>query len=529
MEYLWKRESDQIDSLYVDLIALKRQNDIVRQSENDREEPTIHKSLKDSQWSTELRLKGNVKFRSGLWTEAMSLYNQSLCCAEIDSENVALAYAHRSECFFNLKHYAEAIIDIELAEKAHVPKRLLPKLADIKLKSQNLLKSMEKSRIEPITLSYAPDENHSCMANVLKINCNQQFGRHIIATDDIPVGKTVLIEQDFLSQRCDDEPVCYTCFREKTNFIACAQCCDVVFCNIDCMNQNPTHKWECGTHFAQLHHRMKLHIRAILLAIETFSTVDALMRFVENVLHESSDPVPASLHSAKSKYHFFFKLSTSAPFAEKHFEKVVEIYENVMALRKVRVLFSGEPKRRFLMHLVMHHFCIIKTNSIMSKNPWSSISVLNVVSMLNHSCSPNIFHPRKGNHQYCVTIRPVKKGQQLFISYVPLNNELSTEERQQKFKSSWSFRCYCEKCDPVNESHSFNQTIDSDLITADPGYQFLLENFRIEGNAQQLTVLMDECISLLNKHGQTQWLMETQTVVTIFILLYVEMLLGTTF
>lgn len=516
MEYLWKRENDQIDSPYVDLIALKQQSESVQ---HDRDEQTIHNSLKDNQWSTELRLEGNVKCRSGLWNEAMSLYNQSLCYAEIDSGNVALAYAHRSKCFFNLKLYAEAIIDIELAEMANVPKRLQPKLADIKLKSQNLLKSIEKSPIAPITLSYKADEHFPCMANALEMKCNQQFGRHIVASDDIPAGKTVLIEEDFLSQRCDDELVCYTCFREKTNFIACAQCCDVVFCHIDCMNRNPTHKWECGTHFAQLHYRMKFHIRAILLAIETFSNVDALMRFVESVLYENPNKVPCSLHSAKSKYHFFFKLSTSAPFSEKYFHKIVKIYENIMALGKVRVLFSDEPKRRFLMHLVMHHFCIIKTNSIISKSPWSSMSVFNVMSMLNHSCAPNIYHPRKTNHQYCVTIRPVKRGQQLFISYVPLNNELSTEERQQKFKSSWDFRCNCEKCDPTNEA------IDSVLITTDPCYHFLLENFCIEGNPKQLTILMGKCISFLNKHGQTRWLMETQTVVTIFILVYIEMLL----
>lgn len=37
------------------------------------------------------------------------------------------------------------------------------------------------------------------MANVLKIQRNNEFGRHVVSKCDIPAGETVLIEDNFIS------------------------------------------------------------------------------------------------------------------------------------------------------------------------------------------------------------------------------------------------------------------------------------------------------------------------------------------
>lgn len=511
MENLWKKHVNQTG--YIKLFSS------IQSSECD-EDLRLYKSYKNNQRSTDLRMNGNVKFRQGHWLEAMKLYNQSLCFAETGSENVALAYANRSHCFYQLKMYAESIVDIELAKNANVPVRLIRKLEERKEKSIDNLNLVENSSKNIVKLSYESNGNFPCMANMLEIKQNKEFGRYLMAKCDIPVGQTILIEDDFLSIKTNDELVCYTCFRENTNFIACAQCPDVVFCSMECINQNRVHKWECGSFSVQLHYRMRFEMHAVLLAIETFSTVENLMEFVKNVLLENPENVPTSLCNANSKYHFFFKLSTCAPFSCKDMLKVYQIYGNIMALPKVASLFDSEVKQCFLMHLVLHHFLVIKTNSIMSKNPWSTVSVFNVLSMLNHSCAPNLYHPRKGKQQYCVVIRPVSKGEQLYISYIPLNCELSIEQRQQKFKSTWNFVCKCEKCNPMDN------LVDFDLITADPCYNFLLENFEIDGNEQKLPALMENCIQFLNTHGTMQWSTEILTIATIFVMLYIEMLLG---
>ncbi|XP_055296001.1 N-lysine methyltransferase SMYD2-B-like [Sitodiplosis mosellana] len=496
MDKLWKKEG--ASCVFVNLCLFAGNSE---KAEDGWENLSLYESCKDNQHSTELRMKGNVKFRLGLWTDAMDFSNQSLCFAEVNSENVTLAYANRSECFFRMEKYHEALIDIELAESSNISSRLMSKLDQIQQKSmasnENAKKcgkneksqGTEKCEIDKtnecpkVKMNFEQNRNYPCMANVLDIESNQNFGRHLIAKCDIPVGQTVLIEEDFVSMRVDDELVCGTCSKPKMNFIACANCTEAVFCNSDCMKRNLTHKWECGTIFAQLHYRMRFHIQAILLAVGTFGTVERLMEFVENVLLEDPDEVPPSLNNAQLK-----------------------------------ALFDTDEKQRFLMHLVLHHFLVIKTNSIISKNPWSTISVFNVLSMLNHSCVPNIYHPRKGNQQYCVTIRPVKKGEQLFISYLPINNELLYEERNEKFTSTWGFSCICEKC------RGFKKPIEPNSIISDSNFQFIVENFNIEGNRDKLPILMENCIIFLNNFGNTPCSNEILMIVTIFVVLYIETL-----
>lgn len=516
MEKLWKKEVDHASFVNLFASAIK-----IEKEDDEWENLSSFESRKDNHHSTELRMKGNVKFRQGFWAEALEFFNQSLCFAEINSENVALAYANRLECFFRMEKYQETLIDIEMAMASKVPIRLKQKLEKIKQKSM----TSNKNRVEigkysksEIELSFTQHKNYSCIANVLDIKFDPKFGRHLIAKCDISVGETILIEEDFVSMRIDDELVCSTCFKPKMNFIACADCTDAVFCNSDCMKRNLTHKWECGTFFAQLHYRMKFQIQAIFMAIETFSTVECLMEFVKNVLLENPDEVPPTLYNAQSKYHFFFKLNKSAPFLPQYLPKINEIYKHIMMLPKIRCLFDTEEKQRFLIHLVLHHFLVIKTNSIISKSPWSTISVFNVLSMLNHSCAPNVYHPRIGQQQYCVTIRPVKKGEQLFISYLLLNSEYSCEKRREKFLSSWGFICRCENCHPINKS------IDTESLVSDECFQFVIEHFNTEGNSRKLTVLMNNCIIFLNKYGHLQWSSEMLMIITIFVILYIEML-----
>lgn len=514
VDNLWKKEHRQTGVIYVNLFE-----SLPKQSCIENEWINFHSfdSLKDNQHSTELRMNGNTEFRMHSYAQAMNMYNQSLCFAEIGSENISLAYANRSACFFHMQMYKEALIDIEMAKNANLSDRLMSKLDERKKQCAELMILIGKPPKNAITLSYEANPYFSCMANVLDIKQNEEFGRHLVAKCDIPAGNTVLIEEDFVSMRSDDEPVCCTCFQAKTNFIACAQCPDVVFCNQECMTQNFIHKWHCGSFFAQLHYKIQFQMHTILLAIETFSSVANLMEFVGNILAENPAHMP-SLYDTKSKYHFFFKLEISAMHLSKHLAQIKQIYEYVMALPKVRVLFDSADKRYFLMHLVAHHFLVIKTNAIVSRNPWSVISVFNVLSMLNHSCAPNLYHPRQGKRQYGVTVRPVKKGQQLFISYLSLNDQSTKEQRQQKLKSSWRFDCKCEKCEPTEAP------FDLELTESDSCYRFLIENYDDKNNTEKLPTLFANCVEFLNKYAQSQWTTAISTIIAILVNLYIEML-----
>lgn len=538
MSNLWSKDHSESGAYYVNLFATtsseKWPHEIWTQDPKNFDQ---YRSLKDNQHATELRHHGNTKFRAGQWATAMNFYNKSLCFTEINTENCALAYAKRSECFYELELYGKALNDIKLAIDANIPNRFHAKLQECKQKcQQNLLESCQthNQMNKPIRLSFASNEQYPCMANVLELKQNQEFGRHLIAREDIAVGKTVLIETDFISVQCmndadgtadddDDDDVaivCDTCFQSNMNFIACDQCADAVFCDFDCIAKNSTHKWVCGTFFAQLHSKIKFQIQAMLVAISTFPSVEDLMHFIENVQRENAENMPKSLLDAKSKYHFFLKLQKSKKFGLAYELHAKQIYETLAMLPKVNALFDSIEKQRFLMHLILHHLLVIQTNGIISGDPWSVVSVFNVLSMLNHSCAPNLYHPRFGKQQYCVTIRPIRKGQQLFISYLSPNDRSTTEQRQQKFKYSWDFECMCERC-CSNQIVELSPRCIVQQIQIDPFYQFILTN---DGNSNENRKLFEYCLKFLNKYGHLQWSYQIFTITSIFMNLYIDML-----
>lgn len=217
MNNLWKKESVGSNDRYVDLFALS-QEDKWQQFQLDLQVDLLktHQFGKDNQRSTELRIQGNQLFHSKKWFDAMMCYNESLRFAEFESENVALAYANRSMCFFHMRLYDEVLIDIEHATNLYLPDHLKSNLEEYKQLSLQRKKSKDPTK--PPELSYNANENFPCLADVIEIRCDDEFGRHLVATRDISVGQIIMIEEHFAESRIDEMvPKCYTCFCSLRN------------------------------------------------------------------------------------------------------------------------------------------------------------------------------------------------------------------------------------------------------------------------------------------------------------------------
>ncbi len=487
MENLWHKE---VGGKYVNLFKSLEKSTI-------KNVPSNPKCRKNNEHSTALRNAGNEKFREEKWEEAMSYYNWSLCFAENGSENVALAIANRSACFFNMKMYDKVLVDIELAKKSNVPERLHVKLDQRKRDSENMKKMQSRQFEWTPKLSYPANKNWPCVADVVEIKRNDVFGRHMIAKCDIPAGKIILLEEYFMMIKSNNEPSCYSCFRNKANFIACEKCSVAMFCSTKCMEQNSIHRSECGTFFHTLDIEDKLQIKIILLAIEMFGNVEKLMKFIEEILAEDPLQLPGSLHDAKSNYRFFLKLGKTPSTTLDILSETYKTYRNILAIPKVEDLFDTTEKQHFLMHLVAHHFLATNNNSYGSD---MDTAVGLVLSMINHSCSPNLHNYAIGNRRCCVTIRPVKKGQQLFTTYLT-GGEKPLEQRQKELMQWWDFQCKCEYC------CSDNQSIDVKMALSNPTLRYVFANYSIKENQ---SIVMDKCLKLLNKRPNAPWSMEIQ-------------------
>lgn len=250
---LWKKESSNQNALYVDLFdrMTKQKIDTVFPQLN--REPAPKKS---AAISLEKRKEGNVLFGNGKWAEAMEKYNESLCFAPTGSENISMAYANRAACFLRLKLYNECLIDIDLARNAGYPIHLMPKLDQ---RENDCLMARDASVPQDdynLKLSFEPDTEIPCMANVLKIERNRSGEVSVVAKGDIDVGQTVVLGKPFCAYLHSRFALkCNICLKDNTNLMPCKLCTNAMFCSDECRG-NDLHEHECGK---------KVHFHFILL------------------------------------------------------------------------------------------------------------------------------------------------------------------------------------------------------------------------------------------------------------------------
>lgn len=128
--------------------------------------------------STRLRTLGNNHFNTGDFLMALKLYNESICYAQKDSEEISLAFANRSAVYFELELHDDCLKNIELAKKAAYPARLMDKL-NKRLSLSMEQRTIKKSKyplIEP-ELSFPSNSQVPFIANCLQLQKNAQYGR----------------------------------------------------------------------------------------------------------------------------------------------------------------------------------------------------------------------------------------------------------------------------------------------------------------------------------------------------------------
>lgn len=253
---------------------------------------------------------GHTEFRKRNWNDAVNLYSRALCFAVPGTLYEGMAHGNRALCFYHLAKYDMAIIDFDFAMRKKCPEQFLAYVYRVRAKCQKLIKKRSDTKQIP-KLGIPADKKFPCMANLLEIIRNKNFGRCVVAKRDIEIGTTVFVAEHFASAITSNNQVyCLTCQNTESNLIPCEHCSDVMFCNEDCANWDNLHKMECCTCYHQIDDiTIKFIIQTVLVAIEIFATVENLMKFVEEVTaDEGFDKIPKSSCDSTSKYGIFLKV-----------------------------------------------------------------------------------------------------------------------------------------------------------------------------------------------------------------------------
>lgn len=504
---LWKKETNCADAQYIKIF--NNASDLFKIT---KRMPTTKNNTISSENIRATESKSFVYLTNPeIWNDMMDYCNTSVRFAEIGSQQISIAYENRSKWFYLNGMLKKCLIDIELAKGGNCPRTLLPILEARRRNCAQALLEIGDFELPRPKLSFTPDNGIPGFANVLQIERNDEFGYHVIAKCDIDVGKTVVVEECFTSCTLIDRKGCATCQRINSNFIPCEKCTLVQFCDEDCKKKNLFHVHECGVESKDLIHTGQIITQSILIAMSTFPKVDNLIESVEKWNAEGFE-MPVSILEQKDKYKMFLKLHSTFGHNLIPIEFVMGAqlsYSYLMQLLAVRKYFVAESHQRFLMHLVLKHTIVQKNAFSNTRNGLPQSMVLYTASSLfNHSCCPNLLI-HNFSDQVCITSRPIKKGEQLFVSY--LNSDKPTSIRQSILQEKFGFDCKCEKCKPIWKSS------DREAMKSSIYYKYMKKNEHKDYQDDKTrTVLKKVCEKFLSEYGRLPWCPEIEFIVDLY-------------
>lgn len=261
--------------------------------------------------------------------------------------------------------------------------------------------------------------------------------------------------------------------------------------------------------------RLKLAVQTMLIAIDMIPRVDDLIKFVGKII--GNRKIPKTVTDMKSRYEMFLKLT---PFIDP--ERILpayQVYAVLLSIPQVKCLFDTDKKRMFLMHLT-----VIPQNSFEYPRlelGWIKTNyIYDVLSLINHSCAPNIFfYQNPSEISHCVVVRPISRGQQLFINYLGNDVKKTDAERRERLKF-WSFSCKCERCQPRN---GFNSNTIKAILQSDLLFQFIERTClgrkckKINQENGKRSMLKIKCSQFLQKFGHLNWTKEIEFAIHCYI------------
>ncbi|XP_077285330.1 SET and MYND domain containing, class 4, member 4 [Arctopsyche grandis] len=509
---------------------------------------------KSDQLSAKYRDIGNGFFRLKRDYKAIHNYNLAVKYAETP-KLVSLAFANRSAALFSLSKYKECLVDIERALASGYDDDLKPKLVKRKSACEEaaatetpLQFDLEQARRRMFSLPKKSLESVPCASAALEIGHIPSMGRCVVAAEDISPGQVLVVEEPYLTLLLEPYFLerCYSCCKLNDAMIPCELCHYVMFCDEACRAKSwsCSHKFECSIMPLLISMKFtKLELLSLKMLIrarcdhstwnDLFDTIreaedqtDPTLKGFVNVegrpMYDSNNY--ATIHMLETNIH---KRSVS-DFYNRSITSAVLLY----MLKEYTSFFADCPNSDgdilsletdeyiwLAGGLMLHHNMTSASNmhSIEAitenkdhkflKSCNFSSGAYGFLSLLNHSCSPNVDRVVNNTTITLMALRPIKKGQQIFDNYGFHHAMSRYETRQEELFFQYKFRCACEACSnkwptyiDLKKAHFTNKKTKNkfrNLIT--PELIMSLENgektvaYEILNNLYKYAEMLEEC------------------------------------
>lgn len=290
--------------------------------------------------------------------------------------------------------------------------------------------------------------NFQGVSKFIAIEKNEKLGTHIIASNDIKKGQTIMLTTPFASIKylTSIDKRCFTCGKShNSHSIQCDYCHDLWFCDHICASSK-THKSKCDKKFRKTDtFKVRLATELIKTAFSSVESPKQMAGFCESVLTHK-------LNTRKNKppyseYGEIIQLKGSAlNNDESEAERVTEFVMNEFHMSVNRKLIS----KIALLHIRAISVNVFGIDMKIQKGMLKKYMLFSILSRFNHSCASNVINyieTYEGIVSECKTNRHVKKGEQLCINYLGGSAGFTSQEQRQTYlENHWNFKCRCEKC-----------------------------------------------------------------------------------
>ncbi|XP_050450117.1 SET and MYND domain-containing protein 4-like isoform X2 [Cataglyphis hispanica] len=433
-----------------------------------------------------------VLFQLGLHSECIQDIDRALALNYPDNLRAKL-YVRKTECLMILENYS---VDNILKEAQHwldkmslndaSRKKLQSKLDFLHYKAVQTEQSVKdilictKVKKSGNESSLPTIESHNdevpCALDAVAIKYSTHYGRHVIATRDIHPGEVIAVEKPYalLLTQQNIQTHCSNCLKVCWANIPCNYCTYAMYCSEECRyaEWKRYHDIECAVFPALIEYECYntdlLSIRLTVLAIREAGGIKELRTMLEN-LDKCDDPrtkgfsQDGKLHS--DKYISIYNLVTNTekrPVSDL-FRRSLDTCLILYFLATRTVMFGAKLPEdlnvlaknddvTFIGGLILRHQQIIPSNIHTFSEEQGlecverGIAAMPFLSLINHSCDPNIFRHSRSKHMVIYAMYPIQKGKQLFDNYGEHYAVIPKTTRQQKLLKQYFFTCNCFPC-----------------------------------------------------------------------------------
>lgn len=393
-------------------------------------------------------------------------------------------YERRGKCHYEMAHKDEAIeafqsakmsvrqSDLDQTKMNNLINEYDKQIWQCEHMSENITKAADGTVLlhSPVpSLEQKVNKRVPVMSEALDMGHREESGRGLFAQQDIIAGELVIVEKPFASTVLKNFKgrYCHHCCERVIAPTPCSSCSTVVYCGDNCRNDawESYHKIECSllsaVHKAEInlgHLAMKMVLKAgnhqYLSEFEektdTIETKNGLHEDGEYDGNDYRNVYSLVNHSGDRDVEELLKYTLEALYLLKCLEDTDFFGSGDQRDVSKKCVIGGHILRNLMMLPCNAHECT--ELSYLTNNLPNSITIeigsaiYPVLSLINHSCDPNVVRHSYGNICVVRAIRNIPKGSEVLDNYGALAALTQTEARRSKLSPQYFFTCNCRAC-----------------------------------------------------------------------------------